>query len=91
MSKELDQYVEDKIIELGEQIQKEIDFGILSDLLAESGWVKVKLDIWLSSDKEDEIIKWVDRNLTGDYHYYGSNFVFEKSEDASWFILSWKN
>lgn len=81
---------EDELVKtLMEEIQKEIDFSVLSTMLVETGWTEVKLDPHIIHNTV-EIIEWVAQYKIGNYHSYGSTFIFEKAEDAEWFILKWK-
>lgn len=83
---------------LAEEISKEIDKELLDtimfDLLIKEGWtetrvipatgVSPKLFDWYTDTAE-----WIHLNATGDYKLLKGQWLFEKSEDATLFILRW--
>lgn len=74
--------------ELAKQLADEIDAEIIADMLVASGWTKVLLhfrDRYHSVDITD----WANVNCTGKYRRCGKYFVFQKAEEAEWFILRW--
>lgn len=83
--------IEDEFVKmLVDEIQKETDFGVLSSVLAETGWTRVELPRLLTNEHAIDIHNWIDKHRTGNYHAHGSTFIFEKAQDAEWFILKWK-
>lgn len=91
--------LEDEIAStLAEEISKEIDKELLDtimfDLLIKEGWtetrvipstgVSPKLFDWYTDTAE-----WIHLNATGDYKLLKGQWLFEKSEDATLFILRW--
>jgi hypothetical protein len=72
---------------LTEEIQKEIDFSILSDLLSEVGWTEIK---FTPSGRYFEIDKWCEENTAG-VQGYGSRWLFKDEKDITMFILRWSS
>lgn len=83
--------LEDKILEdAAKEIQKEIDWQVLKDLLVETGWVKVELTSkWLPCTGI-ELDDWRKKNLTGRWYANDNIWIFEKAEDAVLFTLRWQ-
>ena len=84
--------IEQEIIdELGTQMQSEIDFQILADMLVQAcDWRKVEL-IRFSNNKHAVDIKlWLKENAKGHWESRGSTFIFEDTGDAINFTLKWK-
>lgn len=73
---------------LGEEIRKEIDEGIIANILVESGWTPVKF-YFKNGPQATDVQIWLAGTCTGDYKRLGSDYVFEKKQDAEWFILRW--
>lgn len=78
--------------ELSEKMSKilaqEIDWEIMVDMIASVGWTKVELprvDRYESIDIE----LWIESNCTGKHMKRSRTYVFEKQQDAEWFILKW--
>ena len=83
--------LEDEIANhISSEIAKEIDFGIISDLLVASGWVKVVLRP-MTWEQGAEIDLWTESNVKGKFQTMGLVWIFEKPEDANWFSLRWLN
>lgn len=73
---------------LAKEIQKEIDEGIMSNILVETGWTSVQY--YYKSNKEAvDIAIWLEDNCQSKWRRLGSDFVFENTKDAEWFILRW--
>jgi len=83
--------LEEEIVnELGTQMQSEIDFQILSDMLVQAcGWHKVGLVRYQSRERSIDILKWCEENTKGHYQHRGGIFVFEDQGDAINFTLKW--
>lgn len=73
---------------LAEEIRKEIDEGILSNMLAETGWTPVQF-YFKNGQQATDIQIWLAGTCTGDYKRLGNEYVFENKQDAEWFILRW--
>lgn len=71
---------------LSKEIQREIDFEIISNMLKENGWTEFKLGPYFS---EDEIQNWTKINCQGRVHGLNNTWLFEKEKDATMFILRW--
>jgi hypothetical protein len=74
---------------MADEIQKEIDNEILIDMLVLGGWTKVELERLKDRHESVDIEIWIHENCTGKYSKLGRTFVFEKKQDAEWFILKW--
>ncbi len=83
------QALEDQLAEsMAKEISKEIDFEILSTLLCEIGWTKVVLRP-MTAEHGAEIDAWVSEYVRGNVKTLGLVWLFEKSKDATMFILKW--
>ena len=74
--------------EIGKQIAKEIDEGILSNILVETGWIKVEYH-FVNNQQAVDIADWMIENCQDKVERLGSDYVFENKQDAEWFILRW--
>lgn len=74
---------------LANEIEKEIDDSIMIDMLVWQGWTKVELERLKDRYESVDIEEWIDKNCTGKYTKLGRTFVFEKKQDAEWFLLKW--
>lgn len=70
-------------------LAREIDDEILSNLLEESGWIKVPM-FFTSGEQAVDTANWLYENCTGKWRRYNMAFLFENSADAEWFILKHK-
>lgn len=75
--------------ELATQMQSEIDFHILSDMLVELGWNKVTLTRFNNNNHAVDIKLWLEENANGFWECRGSTFVFQDPGDAVNFTLKW--
>jgi hypothetical protein len=83
-----DTFIDDSLLKtLTDEIQKEIDFEILSDLLSEDGWTEIK---FTPSGRYFEIDKWCEENTAG-VQGYGSRWLFKDEKDITMFILRWSS
>ena len=81
-------FIDDHLVKtLTEEIQKEIDFSILSDLLSDIGWTEIK---FTPSGRYFEIDKWCEENTVG-VRGYGSRWLFKDEKDITMFILRWSS
>lgn len=79
------------IDELGSQMQSQIDFQILADMLVQAcGWHKIELIRFDNNRQAVDIKLWLEENANGHWESRGSTFVFENSGDAINFTLRWK-
>jgi hypothetical protein len=81
--------VEDIAGEMSRAIAEEIDREIMLDMLVATGWTKVELERLKDRYQSIDIALWIDGNCTGKHTKLGRTFVFEKKQDAEWFILKW--
>lgn len=83
--------LQDQILEeLGTQMQSEMDFHILSDMLVQMGWKKVVLTRFFSRKHSVNILMWCEEHIKHSFEHRGSTFVFENEGDAVTFTLKWK-
>ena len=73
---------------LAAEIQKEIDFDVLSKVLVESGWVRVVLKP-MAHETSEAIDAWLEQHCAGRYMTLGLVFIFKEQKDANWFALKW--
>jgi hypothetical protein len=81
--------VEDIAGEMSRAITEEIDREIMLDMLVATGWTKVELERLKDRYESIDIELWIDENCTGKHTKLGRTFLFEKKQDAEWFILKW--
>jgi hypothetical protein len=74
---------------MSEILREEIDREIMLDMLVATGWTKVELERLKDRYQSIDIELWIDENCTGKHTKLGRTFVFEKKQDAEWFILKW--
>lgn len=82
--------------ELNEELNKSVDEGIMYYLMMkyweEQGWTPVKLSRLQDNRHAVDITMWLaDNGFKDSVNYYrdGRDFVFERAEDATAFILRW--
>ena len=81
--------IEDEMAEiLAKEIQKEIDDGIMSNILIETGWTPVQFH-FKDNFQATDIQIWLQNECSGKYRRLGSDYLFEDVKDAEWFILRW--
>lgn len=80
---------EEIVNELSSQMQSEIDFQILSDMLVELGWHKISLDRFRNNHHAVDIKYWLKANAKSHWECRGSTFVFQDAGDAVNFTLKW--
>lgn len=76
--------------ELSTQMQSEMDFHILSDMLVQLGWKKVTLTRFFSRKHSVNILMWCEEYIKNPFEHRGSTFVFQDAGDAINFALRWK-
>lgn len=72
------------------EMAAEMDFHIIADLLVDIGWTSVKLTRFHSRENSVDIIEWLETTCTGEWKNLSTRFIFEKKQDAEWFILRWQ-
>lgn len=85
--------IEDEIMEaMSQELSREIDEGIMSTIITETGWTRAPVT-WAQSFLKEmwiaETGEWCHKNATGNYKFLAGNWHFEKAEDATAFILKW--
>ena len=69
------------------EMQRQLDFELLSSVFVESGWTKIILTP-MSGEKSEAIDQWLDKECQGQYTTMGLIFVFERQQDAAMFALT---
>jgi hypothetical protein len=83
--------LEDELMKsMADEIQKEIDGGIMMELLGANNWHKVKL-YPMTMETSEEVDAWVASNTKGRHWTQGIVWMFEQEQDAMWFNLRWAN
>lgn len=73
---------------LAKEIAREIDDGIMSNILVETGWTPV--EFYFKSNKHSvDTNEWLSQNCQDQWRRLGSFYLFENTKDAEWFILRW--
>lgn len=81
--------VEDEIAQqLAKEIQKEIDEGILSNILLETGWTQIYFE-FKNNQHAVDIADWILNNCQCQVERFTNHYLFEDKKDAEWFILRW--
>jgi hypothetical protein len=80
--------ISDEIIsKASDQMAKDIDTQVLLSAL---GWTSIKLKRFSDGTEAVDIIEWINANCAGEWKNLGTRFIFEKQQDAEWFILRWQ-
>lgn len=74
---------------MAKEIAAEIDFEIMSGIMTQQGWYKVKLDRFENNKHAVDIGYWVEDNAKGKFIKHGTIYVFEQEGDAVNFSLKW--
>lgn len=81
--------VEDEFFdEIGKQIAKEIDDGIMSTMLVETGWTPVQFH-YKSNEHANDVTFWLMETCKDKWARYNGEYLFKDKQDAEWFILRW--
>jgi hypothetical protein len=76
--------------ELATQMQSEMDFHILSDMLVQAcGWHKVEIINRLELGSLIDVSEWVKTHCKGKHMKRDRTYVFENQSDAVLFTLKW--
>lgn len=83
------QLLEDDYIEkAAQEIAEEIDFHMIADMLCEAGWIRIEFQPWVSYGQAQSIKLWIAHNCTGAVKSRGSVWLFENTEEALMFKLT---
>jgi len=76
---------------IADQMTEDIDREMLWGILEQAGWTRTGYyaETFIGQSVIDEIQEWVKNNARGNYKCYLTDFIFEDSKDATWFILRW--
>jgi hypothetical protein len=78
--------LEDQVAKI---LQEEIDWEVLASCFVKSGWTMIDLPRFKDRYEAIDIELWIDENCKGKHMHRGKTYVFEKKEDAEWFLLRW--
>lgn len=84
----LEELYKEELAHAAKELSAEIDFQVIADIFAESGWVKISLE-FDSREQSVDVLLWVEKNCQGKHINRGGTFVFEESKDALLFELKW--
>ena len=73
---------------LAREIAREMDEGILSNILVANGWTPVEFH-FNDNFQAVDINNWLNEQCKGQWTRYGSDYLFKDKQDAEWFILRW--
>ncbi len=73
---------------IAKDIAREIDEGIMSTMLVQTGWTAVKFD-YKDNYHANDVGFWLLENCKGKWKRLGSDLLFEDIKEAEWFILRW--
>ena len=79
---------------LAKEIQEEIDWEVMCELMTEIGWHKIQMPVsWssMTSEFQYEVKHWTSNNMKGNYKARGRTWLFEKEKDAILFSLRWSS
>lgn len=82
----VDEMVEQAAAALQEEIDKEIVFAALKEY---PNWHLVTLVSLDSRENSVDISVWLEEHCTGQFHWHGREFLFERRQDAVLFALKW--
>jgi hypothetical protein len=81
--------LEDQVLnDMAKRMSDEIDFEILCGMLCTLGWTKVVLRP-MTGEEGTAIDQWVEQNVKGPCETMGLVWIFERAEDANWFVMRW--
>jgi hypothetical protein len=81
--------LEDELYEtLAKEIAREMDEGVMSNILVEAGWSRVEFHFKNLSHSND-VHFWLLENCKDDWQKLGSGILFKNIKEAEWFILRW--
>lgn len=81
--------IEDEMLDrIGKEIARDIDEGIMSDILIESGWTPVNFQ-FNSNEQAVDITDWLNETCESKWRRFGGNYLFEDKKEAEWFTLRW--
>ena len=82
-------FSDELVDDLAKALQEEIDREIMLDMLVAKGWTKVELERLKDRYESIDIEIWIDENCYGKHTRLGRTYVFERKQDAEWFMLKW--
>ena len=75
--------------DLAKQIQEEIDFQIIGDMLVTMGWTRITFNPHQDEKTCADIKFWIDNYCRGNCKSLNDVWLFENEKDAMWFTLRW--
>lgn len=74
---------------IAKDMAREIDEGIMSSVLVQTGWTPVQF-YFNSNEQAIDINEWLNNTCKDKWRRLGSNYLFEERKHAEWFILRWQ-
>lgn len=83
--------LEDEMMDaMAKDVAREIDEGIMANMLVETGWTPVEF-YFKSNEHSVDVTEWLFETFKKDtWSRYGSQYIFKNKKDAEWFILRWR-
>jgi hypothetical protein len=81
---------QDILNDISNQMANEVYFHVMADILVDIGWTSVQLKRFRNNKEAIDINLWVEYNCVGKWKKQSTRFIFEKKQDAEWFILRWQ-
>lgn len=75
---------EEIVDEVVKNIRNQIDWGIVRQMLEDTGWYYVQ-----ARPSRYDILTWVNENCVGDHTRHEQEWMFELEQDAVLFTLRW--
>lgn len=75
--------------ETAKQIQEQIDFQIIADMLVQMGWIKLTFSPYQDEKTAADIKFWLKHHCKGKCKSLDDTWLFENEKDAMWFMLRW--
>jgi len=74
---------------LVKEIQEEIDWSIMCDMLKQCGWTIVRRSPWFNNGDAERVKLWLNTRCTHNVKSRGHTWAFESAEEALMFRLTW--
>lgn len=78
-----------ELVKAAQEMATEIDREVLWGMLKSIGWTRVMISRQQDNNHAIDITHWLKENCQGSYERSGRDFLFEKTQDATLFILRW--
>jgi hypothetical protein len=72
-------------------LQKELDWELITSALVAIGWTAAEIIPFSRPELQRTVLDWVKNNAQGQFQNFETQYVFEKSKDATLFVLKWSH